>query len=68
MGRRVPEEIKAIPQSQRQILAIGEIIQTLLTQSNNKSKDKPSDETVTKLKARISGKYGLESSPKLTVR
>ncbi|OXA41651.1 Elongator complex protein 3 [Folsomia candida] len=66
MGRRVPEEIKAIPQSQRQILAIGEIIQTLLTQSNNKSKDKPSDETVTKLKARISGKYGLESSPKLT--
>ncbi len=77
MGRLVAEELRSMPQSQRQMLAIGEIIQILLTQSNNnntnnncKSKDKqkcePSNETVLKLKTRISGKYGLESSPRLT--
>jgi elongator complex protein 3 len=80
MGRsRLPEELKSMPLSQRQMLAIGEIIQTLLNQSNGKStgvsvtssakeeKDKMNEhDNVSKLKTKISGKYGLESSPRLT--
>jgi elongator complex protein 3 len=70
MGRRLPEEIVAMPMPQRQMLVIGEIIQTLLAEANSKSsavssaKDK--SETVSKLKTRISGKYGLSQAPRLT--
>jgi len=88
MGRsRLPDELKSMPLSQRQMLAIGEIIQTLLSQSNEKGvaasvggnggsrefsaakeeKEKLNEhDLVTRLKTKISGKYGLESSPRLT--
>lgn len=71
MGRRtttLPPEIRSLPLSQRQMLGIGEIINTLLSQCNNvKTGDEgDSHESVTKLKHRVSSKYGLESSPRLT--
>ena len=55
---------RTLPQSERAVLAIGEIIQTLLHNVNNKGGEK--QENLAKLKARICSKYGLESSPRLT--
>lgn len=49
------------------MLGIGEIIQALLNQTNKaKGDDNEAIESVVKLKSRISSKYGLESSPRLT--
>jgi len=63
MGKsRLPEEIRNMSVSQRQVLAIGEIIQTLKKQANS-GRD---FDSVTNLKTKISGKYGLECTPRLT--
>lgn len=51
------------------MLGIGEIIQVLLNQCNKLKGDETGGEThesVVKLKHRISSKYGLETSPRLT--
>jgi len=51
--------ISGLPQSQRMVLAIGEIIDELLAPN-------PKNEPLAKRKTRISAKFGLESSPRLT--
>jgi len=45
------------------VLAIGEIIQELLREHSD---EKGTAESLAKKKTRISGKYGLDSSPRLT--
>lgn len=77
----LPPEIRSLPLSQRQMLGIGEIIQALVAgttaanskirsastnHSNSANSNDIEDLSVVKLKQRISSKYGLESSPRLT--
>ena len=56
--------ILALPKNQRMLLAIGEIIQELLQENSGTNNGK--SESLAKKKTRISGKYGLDSSPRLT--
>jgi elongator complex protein 3 len=56
--------IAALPMNQRSVLAIGEIIQELLHENNSRKLERP--ENIAKRKTRISAKYGLDSSPRLT--
>ncbi|CAG7833606.1 unnamed protein product [Allacma fusca] len=66
MVRKPKDDIsRTLPHSQRTVLAIGEIIQTLLQQSNAKGQVEK-QETLARMKAKICSKYGLESSPRLT--
>lgn len=57
--------ILSIPKNQRQVMAIGEIIQELLQETTQKNKHENS-ESLVKKKSRISAKYCLDSPPRLT--
>ena len=62
LGFVIPDPaIAALPMNQRMVLAIGEIIHELLQQDGSGSK-----ELIAKRKSRISAKYGLDTSPRLT--